>query len=173
MKLAVDVDYRENTAHIAGVAFAAWEDAEPSATYSSELSDIEAYEPGSFYKRELPCILKLLDEHVLMPECIVIDGFVYLDGCDEPGLGKHLYNALGGKVTIIGVAKRPFKSTPKSCEVYRGQSAKPLYVTSEGIPFDIAKAHVSSMYGDFRIPDILKKADQLCRQHSTDNGSIK
>jgi len=58
MKLAIDVDYKNDFAHIAGVAFAAWEDAEPSAIYSSELSDIEAYEPGYFFKRELPCILK-------------------------------------------------------------------------------------------------------------------
>jgi len=163
MKLAVDVDYENDAAHIAGVAFSAWEDAEPSAIYTSDLSGIEAYEPGSFFKRELPCILKLLHEHELTPECIVIDGFVYLDGEKDAGLGKHLYDALDGKSSIIGVTKRPFKNTPESCKVYRGQSSQPLYVTSEGMAADAAKAYITSMHGKYRIPDLLKKADQVCR----------
>ena len=163
MILAVDVDYRDGIAHIAGVAFTDWSDVEPSATYTSELSGIEAYEPGNFFKRELPCILKLLEEHELAPECIIIDGFVYLDGEKEQGLGKHLYDALDDKAVIIGVAKRRFNTTPESCEVYRGQSSKPLYVTAEGVAVDVAKAHIASMHGEYRIPDLLKMADRLCR----------
>ena len=163
MKLAIDVDYNNNAAHIAGVAFTAWKDAEPSAIYTSELSGIEAYEPGNFFKRELPCILKLLQEHRLTPEYIIIDGFVYLDVYNEPGLGKHLHDTLNGASAIIGVAKRPFKSTPESCEVYRGQSSKPLYITAEGVASDDAKAHIASMHGEYRIPDLLKMADRLCR----------
>ena len=163
MKLAIDVDYNNDTAHIAGVAFSAWEDVEPSAIYTSELKDVEAYESGMFFKRELPCILKLLQEHRLTPEYIIIDGFVYLDGYKEPGLGKYLHDALNGAFAIIGVAKRPFKNTPESCEVYRGQSSKPLYVTSEGIAADTAKEYIATMHGGFRVPDLLKMADQLCR----------
>ena len=163
MILAVDVDYGDGIAHIAGVAFSDWSDVEPSATYTSELSGIEAYEPGNFFKRELPCILKLLNEHELTPECIVIDGFVYLDGASDAGLGRRLYDALNGTISIIGVAKRPFKNTPESCEVYRGQSSKPLYVTSEGIAADTAKEYIATMHGEYRIPDLLKIADRLCR----------
>ena len=163
MKLAVDVDYQDDTAQIAGVAFNDWTDAESLAIYTSSLSDVQAYEPGYFYKRELPCILKLLEEHELNPDCIIIDGFVYLDGKKEAGLGKYLYDALNGKSSIIGVAKRRFRNTPESCEVYRGQSSKSLYVTSEGLPPDTAKEHIASMHGSYRIPDLLKKADQVCR----------
>ena len=163
MKLAVDVDYQNDTAHIAGVAFSDWTDAESLAIYTSSLSGVQAYEPGNFFKRELSCILKLLEEHELKPECIIIDGFVYLDGKKEAGLGKYLYDALDGKSSIIGVAKRRFKTTPESCEVYRGQSRKSLYVSSEGLPPDTAKEHITSMHGSYRIPDLLKKADRVCR----------
>lgn len=163
VNLAIDVDYRDDTAHIAGVAFSGWQDAEPSAIFTSTLSDIEAYEPGSFFRRELPCILKLLEEHELTPACIVIDGFVYLDGESEAGLGKHLYDALSPKSAIIGVAKRPFKNTPVSCELNRGESSKPLYVTSIGNTTDDARGRIASMHGEFRIPTLLKQADRICR----------
>lgn len=163
MNLAVDVYYKNNNACVAGVAFSAWADAEPFAVYSSTITGVEKYVPGEFYKRELPCILKLLKEHQLTPECIIIDGFVYLDGHKEPGLGKHLYDSLAGNSAIIGVAKRRFKNIPEYCEIYRGRSIKPLYVTSEGLTIDAAKKHISSMHGEYRIPNLLKKADQLCR----------
>jgi deoxyribonuclease V len=163
MILAVDVDYKNNTANIGGVTFSAWQDTEPAALYSSTLDDIEEYEPGAFFKRELPCILKLLEEHKLTPDCIIVDGFVYLDGHEKPGLGKHLYDALDGKTTVIGVAKQSFKDIPEYCAIYRGVSTKPLYVTAEGLTLDAAKELISSMHGAFRIPKLLKMADQLCR----------
>lgn len=49
---------------------------------------------------------KLLSKHNLKPDCIIVDGFVHLED-DKPGLGKHLYDALNGKVRVIGVAKNP------------------------------------------------------------------
>jgi len=107
--------------------------------------------------------LKLLNEHELTPECIVIDGFVYLDGEKEAGLGKHLHDELQPKSAIIGVAKNRFKNTPESCALIRGQSSKPLYVTTIGFSLDEAKDRIASMHGEYRIPDLLKKADQLCR----------
>ena len=57
---------------------------------SARIDGTDEYVPGEFYKRELPCIIKLLDlveEHI---DCIIIDGFVYLDGDTRPGLGKHI-----------------------------------------------------------------------------------
>jgi deoxyribonuclease V len=163
MILAVDVDYKNDSAHIGGIAFSTWQDSEPLATYSSTLDDIEEYEPGAFFKRELPCILKLLQEHNLTPDCIIVDGFVYLGGHEKPGLGKHLYDALDGNTTIIGVAKQSFKDTPDCCAVCRGESRKPLYVTVEGLTLDEAKELISTMHGEYRIPKLLKLADQLCR----------
>jgi deoxyribonuclease V len=163
MILAVDVDYRGWSAFIVGVAFENWQDACEKSIFGSRLDDIEDYIPGQFYRRELPCILKLIEEHQLVPDLIVIDGFVYLDGRSRPGLGKHLYDALQGKIGVIGVAKRPFKDITRECELYRGTSKKPLYITSVGIPLTEAKDYIKSMRGKYRVPALLKKADRISK----------
>lgn len=164
MILAVDVDYGDSSAIVAGVMFESWDDEDSEDIYISRIEGVADYVPGSFYKRELPCILALLTEHKLSPEVIVIDGFVYLNGVDEPGLGKHLYDALDGKIAVIGVAKRAFKGIDEKYATYRGGSKKPLYVTAEGIDVQNARRAVETMHGKFRTPALLKKVDQVCRQ---------
>ena len=163
MILAVDVHYMGRKARIAGVLFENWDDDHPCEVVMSTVSDIEQYKPGEFYKRELPCVLKLLGDHEIRPDCIVVDGFVYLDGVTKAGLGKHLYDALEGRVNVIGVAKKPFKDISGYFAVYRGRSDKPLYVTSEGIEIETAKKLVATMSGRFRVPTLLKMVDQACR----------
>lgn len=79
MILSIDVQYSGNTAFVAGVAFKDWCSESPEKEFVSILHDIAEYEPGNFYKRELPCILRLIEEHNLMQETIVIDGYVFLD----------------------------------------------------------------------------------------------
>jgi deoxyribonuclease V len=164
MILAVDVDYRNSGAFIAGIAFRNWEDEHESETFKSIVNKVEDYVPGQFYRRELPCILRMIEEHELNPTTIVIDGLVYLDGISIPGLGKHLYDALNRTVNVVGVAKRPFTGVPPECEILRGKSTKPLYITSVGMPLEVAKISIKSMQGKYRVPTLLKKADQLCRQ---------
>ncbi len=166
MILAIDVDYRESEAVVAGVVFDAWEDEIAAQIYYSVISEIKDYESGSFYLRELPCIIQLLEEYQLSPDVIVVDGFVYLGEESKPGLGQHLYNALDQNIPIVGVAKRPFKGTPPETEILRGQSAKPLYITSIGIDIETAKYSVLSMHGKHRIPTLLKRADRECRKVS-------
>jgi deoxyribonuclease V len=61
------------------------------------------------------------------------------------------------------VAKRSFLDTPEACEVLRGSSEKPLFVTAVGMPLSDAKQYISVMHGKNRIPSLLKKVDQLCR----------
>ena len=164
MILAIDVHYKGQKAVVAGVLFEKWVDDHPCEVFMSTVYNIEKYKPGEFYKRELPCILKLLGEHEINPDCIVIDGFVYLDGVGKAGLGKHLYDALEGGVSVIGVAKKPFKDISDSFAVYRGRSDKPLYVTSEGIEIETAKKMVATMSGRFRVPTLLKMVDHACRK---------
>ena len=96
-------------------------------------------------------------------EAIIVDGYVSLGQQAKPGLGMHLYNALTQAVPVIGVAKNKFAGTPESCEVLRGRSQKPLFVTAVGMPLETAKLSVESMHGDNRIPTVLKRVDQLCR----------
>jgi deoxyribonuclease V len=160
--LAVDVHYVETTAFVAGVLFDGWGAQHASGEVISTVGEIEDYEPGSFYKRELPCIRKMLDEHGLAPSTIVIDGYVFLDESGRPGLGKRLADALAGSVEVIGVAKNPYPGVPQTCAVYRGGSTKPLYVTTTGC-LDTAKASIAGMAGEHRMPVLLKRADQLCR----------
>lgn len=100
----------------------------------------------------------------------MIDGFVYLDGVNKPGLGKHLYDSLGKDTIVIGVAKRPFKDICDDYAIYRGRSKKPLYVTAEGIDLNQAFEAITQMHGKFRIPDLLKKVDQVCRRKKCSNG---
>ena len=166
--LAVDVDYRtdvsgEEYACIAGVIFSDWRAQTESGSVISRVDRIEPYQPGEFYRRELPCILRLIEEHDLKPDVIVIDGFVYLDGQSAPGLGHHLYQHFNEKIPVVGVAKKPFRDISADYAILRGDSTKPLYITAAGIHSDTAMLHVKTMAGKHRLPTLLKKADNLCR----------
>ncbi len=164
MLLATDIQYGDDSAIAAGVLFSSWLDAESAQTITRQIQGIEPYEPGSFYKRELPCLLELLSDVDLNAlTAIIIDGYVMLGEAQTPGLGMHLYEAIDRAVPVIGVAKNRFADTPKDCEILRGDSQSPLFVTSVNMPLEVAKANIAGMHGDNRIPTMLKKADQLCR----------
>ncbi|MCA9017967.1 MAG: hypothetical protein KDA77_21770, partial [Planctomycetaceae bacterium] len=75
----------------------------------------------------------------------------------------HLYQQLNEQIPVIGVAKSRFANTPDETRIYRGASQNPLYVTSLGIPLAEAKHKINAMHGEFRIPTLLKRVDQLCR----------
>ena len=161
--LAIDVAYEADTAVAAGILFENWEDDRSRQNFISEISEIDSYVPGEFYKRELPCILKLLEQHEIHPDCIVVDGLVYLDGVGKAGLGKYLFDALERKTAVIGVAKNSFRNIPSEFALCRGKSKKPLFVTSAGIDIGVAKKLIANMHGNFRLPTLLKQVDQLCR----------
>jgi deoxyribonuclease V len=95
-----------------------------------------------------------------------IDGYVFLDGISQAGLGKYLYDSLHQSIPIIGVAKKPFKNIPHTHEVHRGKSKKPLFITAVDLCLEDAKEKIHSMHGKYRIPTLLKRADQLCREIS-------
>lgn len=163
MILAIDVSYHGNEASVAGVLFHDWPDEKPAQEMAISSPVPDDYLPGRFYRRELPCIAALL-KHVTKPlDYIIIDGFVHLGSNKEPGLGKYLREMLQQKIVVIGVAKSPYKDTPGSCEVLRGKSLNPLYVTADGIPEERAKFLITIMHGKGRIPTMLKRADRLCR----------
>lgn len=166
MILAVDVRYYPSIAVVAGVIFRDWSSEAPEKEVVTCLEVPAAYQPGEFYKRELPCILTLIQEHHLQPDIIVVDGFVYLDGSSEPGLGRRLYDALGGKVAVIGVAKSAFKEIGAAYEVFRGGSKRPLYVTAVGVDLETAKRFIQCMHGEHRHPTLLKRVDRACRSVS-------
>jgi deoxyribonuclease V len=146
------------------VAFEAWPFPAPTRVVTSHCGPAADYEPGHFYRRELPCLLALLDELGGLPRCIVVDGYVFLDGHSRPGLGKHLFDALDGQVAVVGVAKSAFAGIGPEHEVLRGASHNPLYVTCVGMDLADAKAGVLSMHGEHRIPTLLRLVDRVCRE---------
>lgn len=162
MKYCIDVDYRADHAIAAGLLFADWSDAAPTAEIVERVEQVEPYVPGQFYRRELPCILAVLAQAPAPIELVVIDGYVWLDAQQKPGLGAHLYAALNGKTPIIGVAKKVFHSAAAQ-EVKRAGSAKPLYVTAVGMAVEEAARAIAQMHGVYRIPTLLKRVDQLCQ----------
>lgn len=169
MKLAIDVQYHDDRAVVAGLLFQEWDSNEIVRTVVVEVDNIAPYEPGAFYKRELPCILALLKQVSDTLDVIIVDGFVTLGAAKEDGLGMHLYRALNGATPIIGVAKKAFDGTPKDDEIYRGDSRKPLYVSSVGVAHVEAKGLIEAMHGDHRMPSLLKRVDQVCRGIDVDH----
>jgi deoxyribonuclease V len=170
MILAVDVQYRETSATVAGVLFNNWDDAQALTSHTVVCDDIADYVPGEFYRRELPCILRLLDSlgdldglANMKIDCIAIDGYVWLGAEQRPGLGAHLRDALHDRMPIVGIAKTYYADTPAEAEVRRGGSDRPLYVSAAGMALDDARAAVASMSGSHRIPELLKQVDRLAR----------
>jgi deoxyribonuclease V len=164
MFLATDVHYDDphDRARAAGVLFAAWEDAAPTAEIVRIHHGLAPYRPGRFYERELPSLLPLIEEAITSHgvTSVIIDGYVDLG--ERPGLGRHLFEALGGALDVIGVAKTRFAGA-QAIEVLRGGSKHPLFVTAAGVDATIAAEGVRRMIGPHRIPSLLKRADQLAR----------
>jgi deoxyribonuclease V len=171
MIACIDVGYEQDCARVACVTFEDWEDALPTREYLLNIDKVEPYVPGEFYRRELPCIQAILDQLDDRPDFVVIDGYVWLDAKQTKGLGGHLYEALGGTVPVIGVAKTPFATATCAVEVLRGSSSRPLYVTASGIDQRTAADHVRRMDGPDRIPKLLKRVDRLSRSREGDSSS--
>jgi deoxyribonuclease V len=159
----VDVDYRGPGAVAACVLFRAWADDRPASEAVVRIDAVAPYEPGRFYRRELPCLLSVLGAIDERPGVVIIDGYVWLGDEHDPGLGAHLHGALGGRAAVIGVAKTRFLRARLVREVLRGGSRSPLYVTAAGMDVSEAADCIRGMHGPFRIPTLLKRVDQLCR----------
>lgn len=124
------------------------------------LPDVVAYEPGEFYRRELPALRAVLAGVDGLGQ-LIIDGYVDLDATGRPGLGAHAHAEFG--VPVIGVAKTAFHTATHAIPVLRGRSARPLYVTAIGLSLADAADQVRTMTGRFRLPDAIRRADALGR----------
>ena len=166
MILAFDTYYYTDKAKTVCLSFEDWTDDTYYLAYSEVRHGVEEYEPGEFYKRELPCIVSLL-EQIDLPdiEAIIVDGFVFLDDNGKFGLGGRLYEHLNDKIPVIGVAKTNFATINENKQkVYRGNSLNPLYITAIGLDKDKAAKHIESMSGAYRMPTLLKQLDSLTRE---------
>ncbi len=161
MILAIDVHYREGIAKTVSIEFDKWEATQPNQTHIIEILETANYVPGQFYKRELPCILEVLKlSDLTQVSTIIVDGYVFLDDDHKKGLGSYLFEALDGKIPVVGVAKRNFHSIDKLARpIKRGESKNPLYITCQGVDLAEMAAKIQRMDGDFRIPTLLKILD--------------
>jgi deoxyribonuclease V len=161
---AFDVQYlADGRASAAAVLFHDYKDPRPAQMITQSIPDAADYIPGQFCKRELPCILKLIERIGPPIDEIVIDGYVSLD--TRPGLGQHLFESLGCRVPIIGVAKSKFAGS-SGTEVLRGRSRRPLFITSAGTDQRAASERIRTMRGPYRIPTLLKLADRVARAYA-------
>ena len=163
MIAALDVCYGVTDAVAACVLFQAFTDEAPADVLFATITGVEPYEPGAFYRRELPCLLAVLALVKTPLEAVIIDGYVWLSGDGRPGLGAHLFEALGRTTPVIGVAKTGFAGADLAVPVLHGGSAKPLFVTAIGVESDRAADWIRGMHGEHRLPTLLKRVDRACR----------
>lgn len=164
MILALDVLYNEaaDNAVAAGVIFSHWSAGKATDTIRRVFEGIAPYEPGQFYRRELPCLLPLVEVALKTNRLrtVVVDGFVDL-GDRGAGLGRHLHRVYQNAFEVVGIAKSPFVGSP-GVAVKRGGSKRPLWVTATG-DVDTAAENVRCMAGDSRIPTLLRLVDRMTR----------
>jgi len=163
MRACLDVAYHGTEANAAAVLFHSWSDSAGRREIVTKIAKVAEYRSGQFYRRELPCLLALLaliEEPVKM---LIVDGYVWLGKGNLPGLGAHLYQALGGCSAVIGVAKSRFAGAKGAVPILRGNSHLPLYITAAGLDVRVAAHYIEMMHGEHRIPTLLKRADQLSR----------
>jgi deoxyribonuclease V len=159
--VAVDVHYLgPGGARAAAVVAADARFGEVVAERTEVVTEVPSYRPGEFYLRELPPIRAVV--HGLRGLCLlVVDGYADLDPGGRPGLGAHAHAAFG--VPVIGVAKTAFRTATHAVPVLRGTSVRPLFVTAAGMPRDQAADLVRHMAGQHRLPDAVRRADELAR----------
>lgn len=161
----LDAAYSDTASAVACVTAGDWGDARALAEFTHRAGPAADYEPGEFYKRELPLLLAVLGMLPRKPEIIVIDGYVWLGVEDRKGLGAHLFEALGGASGVVGIAKTKFHGASYwAAEVRRGSSDSPLYVTAAGVDTGEAAAAVKRMHGEHRIPTLAAMTDRLARE---------
>lgn len=162
----LDVGYQGGGARAACVVADSWEAETPASTYVADIETVEPYEPGSFFRRELPCLVSVLRRLPALPSVLVVDGYVWLASLERPGLGAHLHEVLQHAVPVVGVAKTAFVGVDRCSAVvpvFRGTSKRPLLVTAVGMEPSAAALCVLGMAGKYRIPELLRIVDHLAR----------
>jgi deoxyribonuclease V len=170
MLACLDVAYKDDRAFAACLQFAHWTSDGAIVADFAQIETQASYQSGAFYLRELPALRAVLYELAQPSHAIIVDGYVYLDRDGRPGLGARLYEALKGKVPVIGVAKTALRNDDWSIPVLRGVSRTPLRVTAIGMDQADAAAHVRAMAGAYRIPEMLKRVDQMARDYAARSG---
>jgi len=161
--VACDAAYGGAQAVAAAVWCAGWTAPQPLGWACRPFVPPAPYSSGRLYERELPGLLAVLEGVPRPWAAVVVDGYVWLDAASRPGLGGHLFAALGGQTPVVGVAKRVRPGAP-AIPVWRGRSRRPLWVSTAGVGAAWAAVQVQAMHGSFRTPTLLRLADALARR---------
>lgn len=156
-----DVGYADDVAVVGCLSIAEFDDAVPVDEWVVQVRPVGPYVPGQFWMRELDPLLRGVGAATGDLSVCVIDAYVDLGEDQTPGLGRILYERTG--IPVIGVAKSRYRGTPQECEVRRGLSKRPLYVSAAGFDRDEAKRCVERMAGVGRVPTMIRQADLLTR----------
>ncbi|GAB3442643.1 endonuclease V [Streptomonospora sediminis] len=139
------------------------------------------YVPGLFAFREAPSVLDAVAQLETVPDALVCDGF----GLAHPrrfGLACHVGLALDRPV--LGVGKTPFVGRSEEPAAARGSwtplvdggdvvgrclrtrdGVKPVYVSvGHRVDLDSAAALTLRLASQYRLPEPIRHADQLCRK---------
>ena len=160
----LDVQYADPRAAAACVALPSWQASEPEECGVRASDNVMPYEPGAFYRRELPCIEEVLKALRRVPEILVVDGYVWL-GHEKKGLEAYLFEVRQSLGAVVGIAKSRFVGAEPVGEVFRGQSRRPLFFSAVGMELAEACARIEEMYGKFRVPWAMSEVDRLAREH--------
>jgi len=160
----VDVDYRADCAIAAGLWFTGWSAAAATHEAIAVIENVAPYQPGEFYRRELPALLAVLAKGPAV-DVVIVDGYVWLEN-GRPGLGAHLHDALGKQPIVVGVAKTRYDSAANVVPVCRGKSRAELYVSAAGADVEEVAREVAGMNGEFRLPTLLKQVDRKAREYT-------
>ena len=169
MLAVLDAAYSDDVIAGACVLLDDYASSAPVLTRQKQMTcSAESYVPGEFYRRELPILSASLMELDALPEVVLIDGYVWLGRENQPGLGARLYEQFDRAFAVIGAAKSPFAGDDWSTRVLRGDSQRPLYITSAGMDAALAADVVRQMDGPHRVPAMCKLADRLARDAVSD-----
>jgi len=163
MIACLDAAYSDAASAAACILAADWDAAAPVHETAIRAGAPAPYEPGAFYRRELPLLLAVLKAAPLKPTAIVIDGYAWLDAAGRRGLGTYLFEAVA--CPVVGIGKTEFDGATNWAQcVTRGASASPLYITAAGMDASLAADAVRRMHGAARLPTLVRAADRVARE---------
>ncbi|MEV6315491.1 endonuclease V [Streptomyces sp. NPDC051776] len=178
----VDVAYDEKTDRVAGAAVVLnAETLQVTERATAVTTASFPYVPGLLAFRELPPVLRALEQLVALPDLVVCDGH----GIAHPrrlGLASHLGVLTG--LPAFGVAKTSFAFAYEPPGPERGawtpladggdvvgralrtrEGVKPVFVSvGHAVGLEEACAHTLRLTPRYRLPETTRHADNLCRR---------
>lgn len=178
----VDVAYiREKKQCVASVVVLSYPDLEITESAVAKMKTPFPYVPGLLSFREIPAILRAIDKLSSLPNLIFVDGH----GRAHPrrfGIASHLglwlkHPTVGiGKSRLCGEYREPAKRRGSSTDlIHQGEvvgkvvrtrsGVKPIFVSiGYGLALEECLRWTLAVTRRFRIPEPVRRADQLCHQ---------